>query len=530
MHGRPQGIFPTIHTKNIAAVDLGAESGRVMLAHFTGDRLHMEEVHRFANRSVMLHGHRFWNILSLWDETLIGLRKARSIAGTLDSIGIDSWAVDYGLVDRAGYPLGYPFHYRDHRTDGVMEQVFAHVPRETLYQRTGIQMLPINTIFQLYAHAQLQPELFARPQGADIAGGHSGGYVLDMSAATRYAGPQGAQAYRLLLIPDLLHSWLCGSDSSERTNATTTQCWDATTQSWVIDILDGLGIPATIFPPVVEAGTTLGPLLPELRAELGNAQVIAPATHDTGSAIAAVPVTRGDNWAYISSGTWSLIGVERQQPLITPAARLANYTNEGGVFGTTRLLKNVMGLWLLQACQNVWASHGYQKSYDDLLAEANASTPFQALIDPDDARFLAPADMPEAINAYLVEHGQSSLHTSAAITRCIMESLVVRYHTEIKNLEKLTGTAIETIHIVGGGSRNQYINQWLADASGIPVIAGPAEATAIGNALMQLVGLGELRTLADIRSLASHSPTTTYTPDREKRARWDEQRTRFVSL
>ncbi len=507
-------------TRNIAAVDLGAESGRVMLARFDGDRLHMQEVHRFANRPVMLHGHRFWNILSLWDETLIGLRKARSIAGTLDSIGIDSWAVDYGLVDRAGYLLGHPFHYRDHRTDGVMEQVFAHVPRETLYHHTGIQMLPINTIFQLYAHMQLQPELFARPQG---------------DTATRYAGMQvarlhGAQAHRLLLIPDLLHSWLCGSDTSERTNATTTQCWDATTQSWAVDILDRLGIPATLFPAVVEAGTALGPLLPELRAEMGNAQVIAPATHDTGSAIAAVPVTRGDNWAYISSGTWSLIGVERQQPLITPAARLANYTNEGGVFGTTRLLKNVMGLWLLQACQNVWSSHGYQKNYDMLLAEANASTPFQALIDPDDARFLAPADMPETINAYLIEHGQPSLHTPAAMTRCIMESLVVRYRMEIQNMETLTGTPIKAIHILGGGSRNRYINQWLADASGIPVIAGPAEATAIGNALMQLVGLGELRTLADIRSLASNSPTTTYTPDREKRARWDEQRARFAVL
>jgi rhamnulokinase len=489
-------------TKAIAAVDLGAESGRVMLARFDGERLHIEEVHRFANRPVMLHGHRFWNVLSLWDETLNGLRKARQFAGTVDSIGIDSWAVDYGLTDRPGYLLGHPFHYRDRRTDGVMEQVFASVPREMLYQRTGIQMLPINTIFQLSAHAQLQPDLLA-------------------------------QAHRLLLIPDLLHNWLCGSQISEYTNATTTQCWDAHTQLWASDLLDQLGIPPTLFAPVVQAGTALGPLLPSLQAELGNAQVIAPATHDTGSAIAAAPTTREDNWAYISSGTWSLLGIERRQPFITAEAMAANYTNEGGVFGTTRFLKNVMGLWLLQACQKVWLKQGVsrdQNDYDVLLAEANAAQPFQAIIDPDDPRFLAPDDMPTAINSYLVEHGQPSIQTPAAMTRCIMESLVLRYCREIENLQRLTGTPIEVIHIVGGGARNIYINQWLADASGLPVVAGPTEATAIGNALMQLVGLGELRTLADIRALASHSPTTTFLPNTEQHSRWREQHARFAAL
>jgi rhamnulokinase len=259
-------------TRNIAAIDLGAESGRVMLARFDGERLHLEEVHRFTNRPVSLHGHLFWNMLALWDETLVGLRKARQLAGTLDSIGVDSWAVDYALIDRAGYPIGHPYHYRDHRTAGVMEQVFAQIPRETFYQRTGIQMLPINTIFQLYAHVQSQPELFM-------------------------------QAHRLLMIPDLLHNWLCGSDTGEHTNATTTQCWDPHTRSWATDVLDSLGIPATIFPPIVEAGTVLGPILPELRTDFGDVRVIAPATHDTGSAIAAVPVTHTKNWAYISSGT-----------------------------------------------------------------------------------------------------------------------------------------------------------------------------------------------------------------------------------
>jgi rhamnulokinase len=486
-------------TRNIAAVDLGAESGRVMLARFDGERLHLEEVHRFTNRPVLLHRHLFWNMLALWDETLVGLRKARQIAGTLDSIGVDSWAVDYALIDRAGYPIGYPYHYRDHRTDGMMEQVFAQIPYETLYQRTGIQMLPINTIFQLYAHIQAQPELFM-------------------------------QAHRLLMIPDLLHNWLCGSDTGERTNATTTQCWDPHTQSWATDILDSLGIPATIFPPIVEAGTVLGPILPELRAALGDVRVITPATHDTGSAIASVPVMHTKSWAYISSGTWSLIGVERQRPLITAEAQIANYTNEGGVFGTTRLLKNVMGLWLLQACQKVWSAQGYQRSYDTLLAEADDSPAFATMIDPDNARFLAPEDMPTTINAYLIERGQVALSTPASFARCIMESLVLRYCIEIEHLQQLTSQEIEVIHIVGGGARNYLINQWLADASGIVVIAGPAEATAIGNVLMQLVGLGELHTLTDIRALAVHQHTKTYVPDTRKRQPWDEQKTRFLAL
>ncbi len=266
-------------TRTMAAVDLGAGSGRVLLARFDGQQLSLEEMHRFANRPVTLRGHRFWNILALWDDIITGLRKVRQVTGTLDSIGVDTWGVDYGLVDAHGFLLSLPFQYRDSRTDGIMEQVFARIPREVLYKRTGIQLLPFNTLFQLYAHEQMQPgEL--------------------------------AHAYRLLLIPDLLHSWLCGSLTSERTNATTTQCWDPSAGAWATDLLAQLAIPTSMLPPGVEAGTVLGEVLPEWRSDLGTAQVIAPATHDTGSAIAATPVSQPGGWGYISSGTWSLVGVE----------------------------------------------------------------------------------------------------------------------------------------------------------------------------------------------------------------------------
>jgi rhamnulokinase len=486
-------------TRNVAAVDLGAESGRVMVARFDGRHLDLEEVHRFPNRPVMLRGHRFWNILALWDETLAGLRKAYKLAGALDSIGVDTWAVDYGLLDAQGYLLGQPFHYRDSRTDGVMEQVFARVPREALYRRTGIQFLPINTLFQLYAHERMQPgEL--------------------------------AHAHRLLLIPDLLHSWLCGSRVCERTNATTTQCWDPVAWSWATDLLHQLEIPTGMLPPVVEAGTVLGQVLPELRADLGAARVVAPATHDTGSAIAATPAQPSHDWGYISSGTWSLVGLELSRPVMTPEALAANFTNEGGVFGTTRFLKNVMGLWLLQECQRGWAREGRAIDYDTLLADVDGVAPFAALIDPDDARFLAPQHMPSAINAYLQEHGQAPLSAPAAFARCIMESLVLRYREVFHQITRLADATINAVHVLGGGARNARLNQWLADALAMPVIAGPYEATGLGNALIQLVGLGELRNLEEVRAIARNAPTQVFSPRTAGLAAWNEVAQRFRAL
>jgi rhamnulokinase len=473
-------------TRTVAAVDLGAESGRVMLARFDGRQLSLEEVHRFSNRPVILRGHRFWNILALWDETLIGLRKARHGAETLDSIGVDTWGVDYGLVDARGFLLGQPFQYRDHRTDGVMEQVVARVPRDVLYARTGIQFLPFNTLFQLYAHERMHPgEL--------------------------------AHAYRLLMIPDLLHSWLCGSLTIEYTNASTTQCWDPIAGAWVTDLLNQLEIPTTMLPRVVEAGTVLGEVLPELQGEFGAAKVVTP-------------VQLSGGWGYISSGTWSLVGLELSHPVMTPEALAANCTNEGGVFGTTRFLKNVMGLWLLQECQRSFARNGRARDYDTLLADVDGVPPFAALIDPDDARFLAPEDMPTAINAYLQEHGQIPFSAPAAFARCIMESLVLRYREVFQRIRQLAGTSISGVHILGGGARNARLNQWLADALDVPVIAGPYEATALGNALMQLVGLGELRNLEEVRTIAQKAPTQVYSPRTAQHVAWNEAAQRFGAI
>jgi len=486
-------------TRSVAAVDLGAESGRVILARFDGRSLGLEEVHRFPNRPVTQHGHRFWNMPGLWDEILAGLRKARQVAGMLDSIGVDTWGVDYGLVDSHGFLQGNPFQYRDHRTDGVMEQVFARVPRDVLYRRTGIQFLPFNTIFQLYAHEHMQPgEL--------------------------------AHAHRLLLIPDLFHNWLCGSFAIERTNATTTQCWDPVAGAWVTDLLDRLDIPTAMLPPVVEAGTVLGEVLPEWRDDLGAAKVVAPATHDTGSAIVAIPAQYAGGWGYISSGTWSLVGVELPRPVMTQESLTANCTNEGGVFGTTRFLKNVMGLWLLQECQRRWGRDGQSIDYDTLLADADGIPAFAALIDPDDPRFLAPEDMPAAINMYLLEHGQAPLQAPAAFARCIMESLVLRYRDVFHQISRLTGAVINSVHVLGGGARNARLNQWLTDALDVPVIAGPYEATARGNALIQLVGLDELHGLEEVRTIAQNVPARVFSPRTAQRATWSEAAQRFSAL
>jgi rhamnulokinase len=488
-------------TRSVVAVDIGAESGRVMLAHFDGRSLRCEEVHRFPNRPAKISGHLFWDVLALWNEVCLGLSAARQVAGHLDSVGIDTWGVDYALVDAVGLLVSQPYQYRDHRTDGMMERVFATVPRELIYQRTGIQFLPINTLYQLAAHQVEQPELLAA-------------------------------AHRLLLLPDLLHGWLCGEMVSEYTNATTTQLWDAATHHWAVDLLDMLQLPTRLLPSVVEAGTRLGPLRPELAQDLGPVEVVAPATHDTGSAIAAAPVTISDGWGYISSGTWSLVGQELGHPLLTHAAMASNFTNEGGVFGTIRFLKNVMGLWLVQSCLREWQRlHSADTlNYEALLQLADQAPAFSAVIDPDDPRFLAPDNMLSAINAYLVEHRQPVLQQPGMIVRCILESLVLRYQIVFEECARLTNIGIHGIHILGGGARIGLINQWLADAMNVPVLAGPTEASSVGNALMQLVALGELATLSDVRALARQQPTQAFFPRAQEHARWQEHLAYFQAL
>jgi rhamnulokinase len=488
-------------TRNVAAVDLGAESGRVMLARFDGSSLTLEEAHRFPNRPVRVRGHLFWDVLDLWREVLVGLRRARQMAGSLDSIGVDTWGVDYGLVDAQGLPVGQPYHYRDHRTESMIEALEASIGREPIYSTTGIQFMPINTLYQLAAHARQQPE-------------------------------QLEAAHRLLLMPDLFHCWLSGEQAAEYTNASTTQLLDATTRHWSAPLAQAIGVPEQLLPPIIQPGTILGPALPEIQAELGaGVRVALPATHDTGSAVAGIPVTGSSNWAYISSGTWSLVGLELSRPLISPEGLVANFTNEGGVFGTIRFLKNVMGLWLLQSCQRQWEAQGQPQPITNLLAAAEAAAPFAALIDPDDPSFLAPGDMPVAINVWLLARGQPPYPSPAAFARGICESLVLRYRQVLQRAAAQAKHPIEVIHIVGGGSHNTLINQWLADATGVPVVAGPAETTALGNALMQLVALGELETLAQVRAVASHSSVTTrFEPRPAQQDRWEEAADRLEAV
>ncbi|WP_338202131.1 rhamnulokinase family protein [Candidatus Nephthysia bennettiae] len=482
-----------------SAVDLGAESGRVMMAQFDGRRLRMQEMHRFPNRPVNVAGHRFWNILSLWSEVLTGLAKIRHAVGALDSIGVDGWRVDYGLVDAGGLLLGQPYHYRDERTTGVIEAIADVIPKAELYTRTGIQFLPINTICQLYAHERLRPG------------------ELD-------------SADRMLMIPDLLHNWLSGSLVTERTNASTTQFWQATAGGWAVDLLARLGIPTAMLPAAVEPGQVIGTVRPELRSTVGPALVIAPATHDTGSAVAALPTTRSGGWAYISSGTWSLVGVELDHPVVTDEALAANCTNEGGVFQTTRLLKNVTGMWLLEQCRVAWAGTGQRVSYDSLLSHIDEAESFAALINPDDPLFWAPPDMLAAINEFLSTHGQRPIQAQSEVVRCILESLVLRYCNVLATVTRLSGSPIDRVHIVGGGARNTRLCQWLADALDLPVIAGPNEATARGNALMQLVGLRELGSLQEVRAVGTVTASRQSLPRSGEHSKWVEARQRLEEL
>lgn len=487
-------------TRNLAVIDLGAESRRVFLASYNGSQLSFQEIHRFLNRPVHIQGHLYWNLPTLWQEILVGLRLARAAAGELHSVGVDSWAIDYGLIDAPGQLLGLPFHYRDTRTSGVMEQVISRMSRETVYARSGIQFLPFNTLYQLIAHYRHQPGLFAYAQ-------------------------------RFLMIPDLLHFWLSGERISEYTNASTTQLWSVPQKCWSTQLMNELELPVHILPPVVDPGTDLGVLLPELAQEFGTGvRVIAPATHDTGSAIAALPASETLDWAYISSGTWSLVGLERPEPLMVHGLT-DHFTNEGGIFATVRYLRNVMGLWLVQECRNTWARAGETYSYEELARLSQQAPAFGPLLNPDEPAFLPPGDMPTRIRQYLTEHGQSTPDTPGGIIRCVLESLILRYRQVLALASQASGTPLRMIHVVGGGAQNTQLNQWLANATGLPIIAGPVEASALGNALMQLMGLGELANLTEVRSLSrAITHTHLFEPEPGERARWDDAYERFLLL
>jgi rhamnulokinase len=482
-------------SKNFLAVDLGASSGRVLLGRWDGNRFGLQELHRFANGGVVVLGHLHWDVLRLWQELLAGLaRYAAAYDAPLAGIGIDSWAVDYGLLDGKGRLLGNPYHYRDQRTDGVAAQVFARLPWTEVFARTGIQQLPFNTLYQL-----------ASMQGS--------------------GDPQLAAAETLLLMPDLLGYWLTGRKVAEYTNATTTQMLDCRTRTWATDMLAQLGLPAGLLPPLVEAGSQLGALLPEVAAAAGlssGTPIFAPGTHDTASAVAAIPGL-DDRSAYISSGTWSLVGLEVRAPIVNDAARASNVTNEGGVYGTIRLLKNVTGLWLVQECQRRWQQDGQQYPWEELLALAGMAPSLRSLIDPDAPAFLHPTDMPAAIRASCRQHGEHVPDDVGMIVRCCLESIALKYRMVLEVLERLAGRQVETIRIVGGGSQNQLLCQFTADACGRPVVAGPVEATALGNILVQAITAGHLPDLAAGRgAIAASVEVQRYEPNLDGAVRWDD--------
>jgi rhamnulokinase len=489
--------------RHFLALDLGAESGRAMLGQFDGKRLHLTEVHRFPNVPVQLTSGLHWNILHLWNEVQQGLALAiREHAPQLTSIGIDTWAVDFGLLDQGGQLLSNPYHYRDSRTDGMLEEAFRRVPRAEIFEQTGIQFLPINTLYQLLSMAVSRSP------------------VLDI-------------ARTFLTVPDLLNYWLTGQTVCEFSNATTTQCYNPRRGEWAVEILQLLDIPTHLFPRITPPGTDLGPLLPYVADKIGSQPgtgptVIAPACHDTGSAVVAVPAADPD-FAWISSGTWSVMGAELQEPLINEQSLHYNFTNEGGVCGTFRFSRNVMGLWLVQECRRTWSLRGETHSYDELTQMAAQAEPFLAVVDPDNGEFFKPGDMPTRIREFCRTTGQPVPQSKQAILRCTLEGIALKYRWVLERMEEMLGRRLEPIYIVGGGTQNHLLSQFTADALNRQVITGPVEATAMGNILMQMMALGHVSTLAEARQVVRESfGLSRFIPGH--RDGWDEAYARLLAV
>jgi rhamnulokinase len=472
----------------VAAVDLGASGGRVIAGEVGRSRLVLHEVSRFPNVPVTVNGTLHWDALRLYAETLAGLGAAARDFD-LASVGIDGWGVDYGLLDASGALLGNPVHYRDSRTDGVMERVLARTGAAQTYALTGVQQLPINTIYQLAAAA---------------------------------GTPQLAAAATVLMIPDLLSYWLTGQTGAELTNASTTGLYDPAKGRWATGLMERAGIAPGLFPPLRRPGERIGDLLPEVAAAVGQRAplaVIAVGSHDTASAVAAVPAG-GEAFAYISCGTWSLVGVELERPVLTEASRLANFTNEAGIDGTVRYLRNVMGLWLLQESARAWSAAGQPDSLERLLAGAARAAPLRSVVDPHDPAFLPPGDMPGRVAAACRRTGQPEPGSRAETVRCILDSLALAHRRAVHQAQELSGRAVDTVHVVGGGSRNELLCQLTADACQLPVLAGPAEAAALGNILVQARALGTgpaglpgMRALVrDTQPLRRYEPTGTAAP------------------
>ncbi|MGB7207139.1 MAG: rhamnulokinase family protein [Pyrinomonadaceae bacterium] len=486
------------------AVDLGAGSGRVFLAGIDPNELLLEEIHRFYYPPVEKDGHLRWDFAHILAEVKSGLLiagvRGRELGRTIESIGVDTWAVDYGLLNADGNLIADPVCYRDGRTKRAMEEVFTKVPRAEIFEKTGIQFQRFNTLFQLYSETT-----------------------------------QIAQADKLLLLPDLVNFFLTGISIAEYTNATTTQMVNAASADWDLDLLNRLNLPSHFLPKIAPAGTIIGVLKPEIAAEieLVGVRVIAPATHDTASAVAGSPLAK--NWAYISSGTWSLIGVENDKVLINDQVGRHNFTNEGGAFETFRLLKNVMGLWIFESCRREWQAKGLDVDYDMILQEVAGANEFSGFIFPDDERFLNPPSMTEAIEAQLRETGQEFDGKPVAVAKIILDSLAFRYASVLRMIESLTGNRLEGIQVLGGGGRNYYLNRMTANASGIKVLAGLTEATVVGNVLVQAISNGRFSSLSEAREhVAANFSFEEFSPNRspeleEAAGRYAQIESRFIT-
>lgn len=477
-------------TSRFLAFDFGAESGRAILATIDAGKISLRELHRFPSHNGRLQGTFQWNLVALWEDIKAGLRAAAQTGERIDGIGVDTWGVDFGLLDANGRVIGNPVHYRDARTDGALDAVFAVVPRDKVFAATGIQFMQLNTLFQLFA-------------------------------LTRSGWPLEGAAKRLLFMPDLFHYLLSGRAANELTIASTSQMLDPRTRTWNLDLLKSLGIPAHWLGEIVPPGTKLGGLLPDIAAETGlpaGTPIIAPATHDTASAVAAVPVAEGtEGWCYLSSGTWSLMGVESPVPVVDERTLKANFTNEQGANNQVRLLKNIMGLWLVQETRRDLIRRAGGKAdgfdYATLTKLAAEAEPLRTVLDPWHAPFAAPGDFLNKIETHARQTGQSVPSTPGQYVRACLDSLALAYRLVLETLEELTGKPITTVHIVGGGTKNELLSQLTADATRRRVVAGPVEATALGNAITQALGLGVIPSLAAGRKLIADSfELQTFTP------------------
>jgi len=486
--------------KQYLAFDLGASSGRAMLGTIENGKVDLQEMHRFENGSIAINGGLFWDFLGLFREMKLGLQKTLAAGANLDGLAIDTWGVDYALLDANGFWAGQPRCYRDPRNETVEDWTFSSISKEEIYKLTGIQFASFNTIFQL-------------------------------SAAVRDKDPSLSIAKKLLFTPNALTYMFCGDVSAEYSIATTSQLYDSNSGDWAWKIIDALGLDRSIFPKVTPSCTVVGTLLPQLQEELkcGPIPVILCGSHDTASAVAAVPAPAGKSWAYLSSGTWSLLGSELPKTVISEASLKANYTNEGGVGGTIRFLKNIMGLWLIQECRQEWIRRGTKYSFAELAEMAGGAEPFRSLINPNAQEFMTPGDMPARIAAFCQRTGQQVPDTPARVARTIFESLALYYRFAIEEMEKILGTKVEVLNLVGGGCQNLLLNQFTANAIKRQVITGPVEATALGNILGQALATKAIPGLAAGRELIRNSTDSkTYEP--QDGQQWDEAYAKFLTI